>query len=185
MRKFPKQYTKQELQQLGQQYMEHSTPPGDIVSLFSLPSMQALHLGHLYGLYTKDYVLKHREITGQQKIQNAIIFQRKNLLSMSDTQQFFAKRRQTLHQVGVHKLRNYLLSHKEKGIRANKKRLETAFEDCIFYREDDPDFATFIQTFITKARKAGKITVKKTIAYWSVDLQTTLPMEQIVFEKSA
>ena len=182
MRKFPKKYTKEDLQRLEQQYFGKHPSDSGTFSIFSLPSMQPLHLGHLYGLYVKDYALKNEELTQQKKVQHAIVFQRKNLLSVSDAQQFFAKKRQNLQQVGKIKLCNYLLSRREKGIKANIKRLALAFGEGQVYRESDPDFSLFVQKFFQKAQKDGKISIKKNIAYRSVDLQTTIPQNQIIFK---
>jgi valyl-tRNA synthetase len=145
--------------------------------------MQSLHLGHLYGMYTKDYYLKMGEMQTGKIIHHMVVFQPKNILSVSAAQQFFAKRYQTLQQVGKLKLCNYLLSRKEKGTKANIKRWELAFGEGQIRSESESDFSLFVQEFLQKAQKEKKILVKKNIAYWSVDLQTTIPLDQIVFRQ--
>ena len=58
MKYFPKKYTTKDLQRLEQEYLVQNLSKSQTYSLFSLPSVQSLHLGHFYGLYTKDFSLK-------------------------------------------------------------------------------------------------------------------------------
>jgi valyl-tRNA synthetase len=104
-------------------------------------------------------------------------------LSVSDAQQFFLKKKQTLSQVGASKLCNYLFSRQEKGIKGTKKYLSAYFGGFVSYERDEPAFSRFLQEIFREAWKADKILVRKNIAYRSIDLQTTVPAHQILFEQ--
>jgi valyl-tRNA synthetase len=183
MTSFPKKYTKKDLQHLVQAYVEQHPSTSQLFSGFFLPSIQALHLGHFYGLYAKDFLLKQKALYEGKQVQHCLLFQMKPLLSVSDAAQFFAKKRQPLAQLPVMKLRSYLASRREKGIQATTKRLASAFVPYESSREDDSAFAFFLQNVLCSAWEAGKLKRRKSIAYWSVDLQTTIPYHQIDFEK--
>jgi valyl-tRNA synthetase len=179
---FPKRYKIDYIQQLQKEFQEDNPHKVDVYSVFILPAVQTLHLGHFYGLFLKDFFLKLSESKKHLGFKHGIIFQWKSLLSTSNAQQFFAKKEQTLSQVGINKLRKYLYSQKEKGTMINKKLLSLYFGDFIEAFEDHPDFSYFAQVTFRKLWKEGKLQVKKNIAYWSVDLQTTIHPHYIVFK---
>jgi valyl-tRNA synthetase len=179
---FPKRYKIEYIQQLQREFQEDHPYKADAYSIFVLPAVQNLHLGHFYGLFLKDFFTKAREKKKQIRFKHGVIFQWKSLLSTSDAQKFFAKREQTLLQVGVNKLRKYLYAQKEKGTMINKKLLSLYFGDFIEAFEDHPDFSYFAQTTFRQLWKDGKLRMKKNIAYWSVDLQTTVHSHYVVFK---
>jgi valyl-tRNA synthetase len=179
---FPKRYKVEYIQQLQRIYQYNHPHEVNAFSIFVLPAVQPLHLGHFYGLYLKDFFLKAMESKKTMGLQHGIIFQWKSLYSVYEAQQFFAKRNQTLPEVGTAKLCRYLYAQKEKGTKINKKLLSLYFGDFIEAFEEHPDFSQFAQDTFRNLWDAGKIHIKKNIAYWSVDLQTTIHHHHTFFK---
>jgi hypothetical protein len=67
---FPKRYKVEDIQQLQDQYLQNHPDTDPLFSLFYLPSIQPLHLGHFYGLCLKDFFLRMREVREKAIIQH-------------------------------------------------------------------------------------------------------------------
>ncbi|MDR2190862.1 MAG: class I tRNA ligase family protein [Candidatus Peribacteria bacterium] len=178
---FPKRYKVEYLHQLQDVYQLAHPYSYSLLSLYFLPAVQPLHLGHFYGLYLKDFFLKVRD-TQENGVQHGIVFAWKSLLSTNNAKDFFEKKNQNLLQVGTTKLCKYLNAQKVKGTKINKKLLSLYFGNYIESFENHPDFSHYAQAIFRKLWKEGKIHIKKNIAYWSVNLQTTIHPHYISFE---
>jgi hypothetical protein len=67
---FPKRYKIDYIQQLQRAYQYEHPQEVKAYSVFVLPAVQPLHLGHFYGLYLKDFFLKATESKQRSGIQH-------------------------------------------------------------------------------------------------------------------
>ncbi|MDR2541100.1 MAG: class I tRNA ligase family protein [Candidatus Peribacteria bacterium] len=179
---FPKKYTTKDLQRLQTQYQLAHPTSSSAFSLFSLPANQNFHLGHLYGIYLQDFI-NQSATTPNLLPHKGVIFEPKGMLSIYQAQQFFAKKRQTLSQIGTTKLLTYLKAQQEKKTKANQKMLKAYAGIPAETFTYTTEFSQFILENFAKLRESGKITSRKNIGYRSIDLQSTLADQDIIRKK--
>lgn len=123
MSHFPKKYKQKDIRALNARYQSEYPEHSDSCALFSLSAIQPLHIGHVYALFLRDFLLK----SGKFAAIPTIVFAPKFLLSLYYAFSFFSKKRQSLHQVGRHKVSLYLLSQIKKKKKANQAFLQANF----------------------------------------------------------
>jgi len=183
MQDFPKKYTTKTLVHLDTIYQTSHPFTTELLTISSFPATQMIHAGHLYSMYMRDFWLKL--FARDQESAFSALFHRSNVESMQYAKEFFAKKHQSLSQVGAKKLSAYLDSQTQKKTKANQKIMAAYFHEPLQYLFEDTDFSGFVQQCFQTLQDQGNILHHQTIAQWSVDLQTSIPAHQIRWVKES
>jgi len=175
---FPKKYKPKDICDLNFQYSLQYPNEYSTYALFSLPQAQSLHLGHYYALFLRDFLLRSSK---NSDIGLAFCFSSHHVLDLFQAEKFFAKKNQTLAQVGKKKLITYLNAQATKGIKSHQKLLANYLYSAPQYFEPSSAFYFFVQSAFKTLWDAGKISFLPSIAYRSQTLQTSIPFSQIQF----
>lgn len=183
MKTFPKKYKPQELKNYSKLYKSSQNNTDDtehIYNINQLSTNRKIDCSDFFLMYIKDFYTLHNFWKNHSSnVKNLFIFSHDNIQNLNLTHKFFDKKRQTLSQIWIHKLENYINSQENKKIIANNKIVESYFSNPYKIYITDSEFYLYILTIFHSLREKWKFSSKSNIWYRSFNLQTSIPQDHI------
>jgi hypothetical protein len=181
MKSFPKKYNPKDLRNRSKHYKDNLKK--DSNTIFSpniLSSSKKLSYKDFFQIYLKDF-FNHKLATSDSNFsyeQLFIIFWN-NIENIESNFEFFSKKNQSLLQIWVDKLKRRIISATKKNIIANNKILDNYSSSKHKIYIPDSDLYIYILEQFHSLWNNWKIKKETKIWYWSFNLQTSIPLENI------
>jgi hypothetical protein len=181
MKSFPKKYNPKDLRNRSKHYKDNLKK--DSNTIFSpniLSSSKKLSYKDFFQIYLKDF-FNHKLATSDSNFsyeQLFIIFWN-NIENIESNFEFFSKKNQSLLQIWVDKLKRRIISATKKNIIANNKIIDNYSSSKHKIYIPDSDLYIYILEQFHSLWNNWKIKKETKIWYWSFNLQTSIPLENI------
>lgn len=180
MKIFPKKYTPQDLKKRSKLYKStKNNSELQTYTLHILPTNKKIECSDLFLMYIKDFYNLH-PLWNSTPSNNLFLFFHNDIQSLNNANKFFNKKKQTLQQVWIHKLNNYIISQKNKKIIANNKIVESYFSSPYKIYLENSELYLYVLKIFKNLRESWKITVESNIWYRSFNLQTSISENNII-----
>lgn len=190
MKSFPKKYKPKDLRNRSN-LLRKEAPKKEISNtIFSpntLPYSKKIWYSDFFQIYLKDF-FDHKFIIEDWRNKNGKDITQKQLFiiywnqiqNIQSNFEFFNKRNQNFLQIWVNKLERHIISSNKKYTNINSKILDSyASSNHKFYMPDFDLYIYILEQF-HKLRNNWKIREETKIWYWSFNLQTSIPSENIL-----
>ena len=181
MKSFPKKYNPKDLRNRSKHYKDNLKKDSNIIfSPNILSSSKKLSYKDFFQIYLKDF-FNHKLATSDSNFsyeQLFIIFWN-NIENIESNFEFFSKKNQSLLQIWVDKLKRRIISATKKNIIANNKILDNYSSSKHKIYIPDSDLYIYILEQFHSLWNNWKIKKETKIWYWSFNLQTSIPLENI------
>ena len=190
MKSFPKKYKPKDLRNRSN-LLRKEAPKKEISNtIFSpntLPYSKKIWYSDFFQIYLKDF-FDHKFIIEDWRNKNGKDITQKQLFiiywnqiqNIQSNFEFFNKRNQNFLQIWVNKLERHIISSNKKYTNINSKILDSyASSNHKFYMPDFDLYIYILEQF-HNLRNNWKIREETKIWYWSFNLQTSIPSENIL-----
>lgn len=168
---FPKKYTIKQIKSFSAQYQKANPSQSKPLLPLLIPSSHKLQVNNVYEYFLHDFFAKSSP---------AFLLQQNWTYLTYEAQQLFSKKNKTLQQIWTKKLELFIHSKQQKNIKANQKILSTYFTNSpITDLSYSDQYIGYIKDQLLSLKKSWKLYSKKSIAHWSLSLNTSVPPSQI------
>ena len=187
MKSFPKKYSPKDLHNRSYKYKEKINNKWYAVfSVSALSNSKKLTYRDFFGVYLNDFFDSVRSLKNDKEVdcsdnnyEQLFVASWNQLYNICSNFEFFSKKNQTLLQIWRKKLERRMISTSRKIFNANNKILENYLDSPHKIYLPDSDLYLYVLKQFKNLRNKWKIKNETKIWYWSFNLQTSIPFEDI------